>query len=57
MPEYEGEGTMTGEHLPPEQSESPNMKIHGEPPPGSPMPGTENPDSDTVNQEVNPNTE
>ena len=36
---------------------SPNTKLHGDPPPGSPMPGAENPDSDTVNQEVNPNTE
>ncbi|HYE13345.1 MAG TPA: hypothetical protein VD968_02765 [Pyrinomonadaceae bacterium] len=57
MPEYEGEGTITGEQSPVKIEESPNMKVHGEPPPGSPMPGAENPDSDTVNNEINPNTE
>ena len=57
MPEYPGEGTMTGEHEPAKIEDSPNMKIHGEPPPGSPLPGVENPDSETVNKEINPNTE
>ena len=56
MSEDVGQGTLNTEKAPTE-AESPNMKIHGEPPPGSPLPGTENPDSDTVNQEVKPNTE
>ena len=56
MSEELGEGTVNTEKRPTE-AESPNLKIHGEPPPASPLPGTENPDSDTVNNEVNPNTE
>ncbi|MDQ3805930.1 MAG: hypothetical protein M3416_19130 [Acidobacteriota bacterium] len=55
MSEELGQGTFNAEKL--EEPQSPNMKIHGEPPPSSPLPGTENPDSDTVNNEVNPNTE
>jgi hypothetical protein len=51
-----GQGTLNTEKKQ-EEVESPNTKIHGEPPPGSPMPGTENPDSDTVTGEFNPNTE
>jgi hypothetical protein len=56
MSEDLGQGTVNTEKTPTE-AESPNTKIHGEPPPGSPMPGTENPDSDTVTGEFNPNTE
>jgi hypothetical protein len=48
---------MTGEHNPPEQIESPNTKIYGEPPEGSPMPGVERQESAEVKEEVNPNTE
>jgi len=56
MSEDLGEGTLNTEKTLTE-TESPNTKIHGEPPPGSPLPGAENPDSDTVTGEFNPNTE
>lgn len=56
MSEDLGGGTMTGEHEPPEIT-SPNTKIHGEVPEGSPMPGIEREEGNEVKQEVNPNTE
>ncbi len=51
-----GLGTMTGEHEKPEV-ESPNTKIHGEVPAGSPMPGAERDETTEVKEEVKPNTE
>lgn len=57
MAEDLGGGTLTGEHQPPEKIESPNTKIHGEPPGGSPMPGAEREDESEVKSEQNPNTE
>ena len=56
MSEDLGKGTMTGEHAAPEV-ESPNTKIHGEPPAGSPLPGVESTEDEEVKKEVNPNTE
>lgn len=56
MGENLGQGTMTGEHEKPEL-ESTNTKLHGEPPPGSPMPGAEREEDAEVKAEVNPNTE
>ena len=56
MAEDLGQGTLTGEHEPPEV-ESPNTKIHGEPPKGSPMPGVERKEKTEVKEEANPNTE
>ena len=56
MSEDLGLGTMTGEHEKPEL-ESTNTKIHGEPPPGSPMPGAEREEDAEVKVEINPNTE
>jgi hypothetical protein len=49
-------GTTADEHEKPAQ-ESPNTKLHGEPPPGSPMPGVEREEKTEVKQELNPNTE
>ena len=57
MTEDLGGGTLTGEHQPPQKIESPNTKIHGEPPGGSPMPGAEREDESEVKSEQNPNTE
>ncbi|HYH87301.1 MAG TPA: hypothetical protein VEX60_17750 [Pyrinomonadaceae bacterium] len=51
-----GDGTMTGERKPLE-IQSPTDKIEGQPAEGSPLPGAENPDSQEVKEEVNPNTE
>ena len=56
MGEDLGRGTMTGEHEKPEL-ESPNTKIHGEVPEGSPMPGVEREETSEVKEETNPNTE
>ena len=56
MSEELGEGTMTGEHAAP-KVESPNTKIHGEPPAGSPLPGAERDERTEVKEEVSPNTE
>ena len=38
MAEDLGRGTLTGEHEVPDLT-SPNTKIHGDPPEGSPLPG------------------
>jgi hypothetical protein len=53
-----GGGTLTGEHEIPDIT-SPNTKIHGDVPPGSPMPGAERDgdDTDEIKKEINPNTE
>jgi len=56
MTEDLGQETLTGGHEPTE-AESPNTKIHGEPPGGSPMPGVEREEKSEVKEEVNPNTE
>ncbi|MDT5293271.1 MAG: hypothetical protein QOJ76_151 [Acidobacteriota bacterium] len=56
MSEDLGDGTLTGEHQPPE-IRSPNTKIYGDPPEGSPMPGAERPEDEGVKKEINPNTE
>jgi hypothetical protein len=56
MSEELGKGTETGEHEAPEVK-SPNTKIHGEPPPGSPLPGVERGEDVEVKNEINPNTE
>lgn len=56
MSEDLGQGTLTGEGETPE-FESTNTKIHGEPPPGSPMPGVERDENAEVKEEVKPNTE
>ena len=60
MSEEFGHGTLTGESEAPDTgSDSPNTKIHGEPPAGSPMPGVEREGDDTaeIKKEINPNTE
>jgi hypothetical protein len=58
MSEDLGNGTLTGEHQPPEKKiNGPNKKIHGEPPEGSPMPGVEREEKSEVKSESGPNTE
>ena len=56
MSEEVGQATMSEAQGEPE-SKSPNTKIHGEPPPGSPMPGVEREEGSEVKEETNPNTE
>jgi hypothetical protein len=41
----------------PENEQSPAEKLEGEPQPGSVMPGAENPESQEIKKEINPNTE
>ncbi|MGB8507858.1 MAG: hypothetical protein WCD76_05605 [Pyrinomonadaceae bacterium] len=41
----------------PSELESPNEKLEGQPPAGSTLPGVENPESEEVKKEINPNTE
>ena len=36
---------------------SPDEKLEGKKPAGSPIPGAQNPESDEIKKEVNPNTE
>ena len=60
MNEDLGAGTHTGAHEPPTiEDDSPNQKIHGEVPPGSPLPGAEREGDETaeIKKETNPNTE
>jgi hypothetical protein len=58
MSEDLGHGTKTGEYEAPDLK-SPNTKIHGDVPDGSPMPGVERDGDDTqeIKKEINPNTE
>ncbi len=58
MKSYEGQGTS------PEKNEeevtaerSPAEKLEGDLPPGSSVPGAENPESKEIKKEINPNTE
>lgn len=37
--------------------ESPTEKLEGKQPPGSPIPGAQNPESEEIKNEINPNTE
>ncbi len=37
--------------------ESPTEKLEGKQPPGSPVPGAQNPESKEIKGEINPNTE
>ena len=57
MNSNEGQGiTPIGEQeMPAEQS--PSEKLQNEPPVGSPIPGAENPESEEIKREINPNTE
>ncbi len=56
MSEHIEDGTRTGEHEPPE-IQSPTDKIEGQPPEGSPVPGAQNPESEEIKKETNPNSE
>lgn len=53
-----GEGQATETNLKREPDmESPSEKLRDELPPGSPVPGAQNPDSEEVKKEIKPNTE
>ena len=53
--EGQGKAPIREQETPAEQS--PSEKLQNEPPVGSPIPGAENPDSEEIKREINPNTE
>ena len=57
MSAKEGQGVKMREDQKPVAEESPSEKIEGKQPPGSTVPGAENPDSEEIKGEINPNTE
>jgi hypothetical protein len=57
MEEKEGQSEKVSDEQKPEVEESPSEKLEGTPPTGSLIPGPENPDSEEIKKEVNPNTE
>lgn len=57
MEENVGQSENTGGEQKPQPEESPSEKLEGTPPTGSLIPGPENPESEEIKDEVNPNTE
>lgn len=57
MEEKEGQSENPGSAQKPTPEESPSEKLEGDPPTGSLIPGPENPESEEIKKEVNPNTE
>ncbi len=57
MEEKEEQSENPGSEQKPVPEESPSEKLEGEPPTGSLIPGSENPESEEIKKEVNPNTE
>ncbi len=57
MSAKEGQGVKMREDQKPVAEESPAEKLAGKVPPGSPVPGAENPESEEIKSEINPNTE
>ena len=57
MSAKEGQGVKMREDQKPVTEESPAEKLEGSLPPGSPVPGPENPESEEIKSEINPNTE
>lgn len=57
MSAKEGQGVKMRDDQKPVVEESPAEKIEGNLPPGSPVPGAENPESEEIKNEINPNTE
>lgn len=57
MEENVGQSENMGGEQKPTPEESPAEKLEGEPPTGSLIPGPENPESEEIKNEVNPNTE
>jgi hypothetical protein len=55
MKEETGQAPAKDEQPLPDQG--PTEKMKGDPPPGSTIPGAQNPDSTEIKKEINPNTE
>ena len=57
MSQNEKQATAMSEEQKPEVELSPDEKLEGKKPSGSPIPGAQNPESSEIKKEVNPNTE
>jgi hypothetical protein len=57
MEEKEGQSENPRGAQKPAPEESPSEKLEGTPPTGSLIPGPENPESEEIKKELNPNTE
>lgn len=57
MEEKEGQGENSTGGQKPATEESPAEKLEANPPTGSLIPGSENPESEEIKKEINPNTE
>lgn len=57
MEEKEGQSENVRNEARQAPEESPSEKLEGDPPTGSLIPGPENPESEEIKKEVNPNTE
>jgi len=57
MEEKEGQSENSSDGQKPTPEESPAEKLEVNPPTGSLIPGTENPESKEIKKELNPNTE
>lgn len=57
MEENEGHNENPGGATKPVPEVSPSEKLEANPPTGSLIPGSENPESEEIKKEVNPNTE
>ena len=57
MSQNKEENDALKEEQKPEPELSPDEKLEGKKPEGSPIPGAENPESAEVKKEINPNTE
>jgi hypothetical protein len=53
----EEQGAKMKEERKPDAEESPTEKLEGKQPVGSPIPGAQNPESEEIKGEINPNTE
>ena len=57
MEDNQGQNETPGGAAKPAPEVSPSEKLEVNPPTGSLIPGTENPESEEIKKEVNPNTE
>ena len=57
MEEKEGQSENPSSGQKPKVEESPAEKLEANPPTGSLIPGPENPESEEIKKEINPNTE
>ena len=57
MDKSKAQGVASGDEVDPSEVKSPSEKLEKEAPEASPVPGAQNPESEEIKEEVNPNTE